>query len=62
MAVKVIIHPGKKSEKEFKEAVERYVRSWIFEKKGEYEKEIKTMGATRIRSDCNSNNSTIINA
>ncbi len=62
MAVKVIIHPGKKSEKEFKEAVEKYVRSWIFEKKGEYEKEIKTVGAARIGSDCNSNNSTIINA
>lgn len=61
MPVKVIIHPGKKSEKEFKEAVEKYVRSWIFEK-GNYEKEIKTVGAAHIGGDCNNNNNSSINA
>ena len=64
MAVKVIIHPGKKSEEEFKEAVERYVRKWIFTEKGEAYAESKTkaMGSTYIGSDCNINNNAIINA
>ena len=61
MPVKVIIHPGKKSEKEFKEAVERYVRSWIFEK-GNYEKEIKTVDSAHAGSNRCINNNTIINA
>ena len=61
MAVKVIIHPGKKSEKEFKEAVEKYVRSWIFEK-GNYEKEIKTVDSAHIGSNRCNNHNTIINA
>lgn len=40
MAVNVIIHPGKLSEEEFKAAVERYVRKWIFDMEGdEHEKE-----------------------
>ena len=62
MAVKVIIHPGKKSEEEFKEAVEKYVRSWIFEKKGNYEKEIKTVDSAHAGSNRCINNNTIINA
>ena len=42
MTVKVIVYPGKKTEAEFKEAVERYVRSWIFDREGyEYEEEKK---------------------
>ena len=62
MTVKVIIHPGKKSEKEFKKAVERYVRSWIFEKGSEYEKEIKTVDSAHAGSNRCINNNTIINA
>ena len=61
MTVKVIIHPGKKSEKEFKEAVEKYVRSWIFEK-GNYEKEIKTVDSAHAGSNRCINNNPIINA
>lgn len=61
MTVKVIIHPGKKSEKEFKEAVERYVRSWIFEK-GNYEKEIKTVDTTHAGSNRCNNHDSVINA
>lgn len=50
VAVKVIIHPGKKTEKEFKEAVEKYVRSWIFDKKGnDYEEKNKMVQPYSIR-------------
>lgn len=37
MTVTVNIHSGTKTEEEFKAAVEKYVRSWIFEKGHNYE-------------------------
>lgn len=62
MAVKVIIHPGKKTEKEFKEAVERYVRSWIFEMKGnDYEEEKKNQMVQRYSTSKCSNRHIVAN-